>query len=397
MKLPSSDKGTGLQERDFKNVHPDKRWIHRGKKNIMGAVYLRYCYSWKYSRTGDQWLDMKKKKFMRLNKIYVVLVSLLFVGFFDNEDAFGEPFYSRNLNPFVQVYGLPGIEGGEITSKGRWTGRLQAEMANNYSRSSTATESILLDGETYHLAAVFRYGLSDILELGIDVPYIIHSGGIFDHFIDGWHDFFGLDDGNRHERDRYLLKYSYTSNGVVQHLTEGSSDGIGDVRLSSAYKFYESGDDGAVISCALRSTLKLPTGSAAELHGSKSVDLSLGICGTDTKTFSSAGVFLSGMLGMVHTGSSQVLNSLKKDNVGFASIGAGWRFWRKYELKLQFDAHTPFYESSLNELGVTALQVNFGGSVRLSDSMMFDINMIEDARVGTTPDFVLQIGLKQIF
>ena len=120
--------------------------------------------------------------------IYKLLFLISYL-IFSTDTVCAEPFHSRNLNPFVQVYGIPAVEAGETTKPGKLAARLQVEMANSYTRSSNLNESIMLDGETYYVTTVFRYGLFDRLEVGLDIPYINHSGGIFDHFIGNTMDF----------------------------------------------------------------------------------------------------------------------------------------------------------------------------------------------------------------
>ncbi len=307
------------------------------------------------------------------------------------------PFYTRNLNPFVQVYGLPGVEGGEVAAPGALSVKLQTEMANSFTRSYLSDESILLDGESYYLTTVLRYGWRHNIEVGLDIPSVSHSGGIFDHFIEGWHETFGLPDGNRSARPRNQLEYSYSRNGNIEQIVDESSVGIGDIRLSCAYKFWASGSKDAVRSLAWRTTLKLPTGSAGQLRGSKSVDVATAIAGTDNTSLAALNISLHTMFGGLYMGSGEVLSSIRKDFVGFVSVGAGWRFWRRYQLRLQFDSHTPFYDSNLDELGAPAVQVVFGGDVQLSKTTSVDLSMVEDIIVDTSPDLVLRLGLQKRF
>jgi len=59
-----------------------------------------------------------------------------------------QPFYSRNLNPFVQIYGLPAGEGPTLTGKGALEARLVLDIANNYTASADQGETIIIRGET---------------------------------------------------------------------------------------------------------------------------------------------------------------------------------------------------------------------------------------------------------
>ncbi|MFC1524508.1 DUF3187 family protein, partial [Thermodesulfobacteriota bacterium] len=142
------------------------------------------------------------------------------------------PFYSRNQNPFVQIYGIPAVESAAITPPGKLEARLIMNIANNLSLSSTPREQIILDGESYRTTCVLRYGLPRRIELGIDIPFISHSRGVFDHFIEDWHDFFNLPQGNRLTREKRILHYQYVKDGKILSDTNKSSEGLGDILLS---------------------------------------------------------------------------------------------------------------------------------------------------------------------
>ncbi|MBU0485921.1 MAG: DUF3187 family protein [Proteobacteria bacterium] len=312
-------------------------------------------------------------------------------------DVFGAtPFYSKNLSPFALIYGLPANLNGNVVEEGRTEVRLHAEAANNFVVRQTGDTLVVFDGETYRTAAVFSYGLKDRLEIGMELPYITHAEGVLDYFIADWHEFFRLPKVGRDKRPNAVLEYRYVQDGKLQYLVDTPSSGMGDLVLFAGYRLYrDRGPD--YRATALRASLKLPTGSATDLHGSGGWDVSLALAGTDNKTFFPWNLSVYGALGLMLTGSSEVLNDIRQDLVGFGSLGLGWQGWSRLELKLQIDTHTPLYDSSFDELGSIAAQLNIGGTVSFSDETLLDINVTEDIIVDSMPDVSFQLSLRQIF
>ena len=155
------------------------------------------------------------------------------------------PFYHSNQHPLVQIFGLPRAEGGYVTPAGTWRSRFGIDIANNFTTGSDGEEDLLLDGETYRVNLGLRRGLGGRLEVGIDVPYVHHSGGVLDDVIDGTHDLLGLDSGRSRYRRNDILDYRYTIGGTDRVRVTSSGGGIGDVSLSAALARPPTADTGS--------------------------------------------------------------------------------------------------------------------------------------------------------
>jgi len=303
-----------------------------------------------------------------------------------------EPFYSRNQNPFVQIYGLPATEGGDLLPPQSLDTRLAMDFANNFTTSATASESIHLDGETWRTTLALRYGLRNDLEIGLDLPYVDHSGGIFDGLIEGWHDLWGLPQGNRNQTQRGQLAYRYAENEGTKANVNAAGSGPGDLLLSLGVPLQQ-----GTRALALRTTVKLPTGSPSELHGSGSTDFSLRICGEDHQTLSPWDLTYFGNAGVLLMTKGDILPDRQRHVVWFGSAGFTWQPLTWLALKAQFDGHTPFYTSDLHELGSTSAQLVFGGTLALPEDLFVDIGMAEDVIVDTAPDAVFHFMLRRRF
>lgn len=330
--------------------------------------------------------------------IGLALSSLLVIGMAGSAmagDLF-DPYASANRNPFVQIYGLPAVQGADLPGRGQWRSALQLEASSHFSRDSIAGEQVVIDGESHRSNLQFRYGYSNSIEFGIDIPYLNHEGGGLDRFIDDWHDFWGLPDGDRPEFARDQLQFSYrdlsaaaSADNSVDMLQPGH--GLGDVSLSIAYQLAATDSR----QWALRSALKLPTGESRRLRGSGSTDLSLGLHVSDQGLMRQYALQWHGSLGVLWMDGGEVLPSLRRDWVGYGSSTVSWQVSPEVSLKLQLDAHSAFYRSDLDQLGKVSAQIIIGAGLRLNRQWQLDFGVSEDIVVDTAPDVVFHLAIKR--
>lgn len=307
------------------------------------------------------------------------------------------PFYAVNQNPLIQLLGLPPLEKGEVTTAGATSSWVILNTSSNSISETVQQESIVLDGESYRLNFMFRHGLKQSLfglkgiEVGIDIPYIRHSGGSLDGFIRKWHEALGLTNSEREQFQNNQLQYEYSLNGVTQFRTVNTTDSIGDIRLSAAWQLRCR--KAAEHHCsALRAGLKLPTGSVEKLSGSGGINFSL--AHTTSRTYQRYTFNYGG--GLLLNGNSDLLNEQQKRMVGFANAGISYQP-KRYSwmvLKAQLDGHSAFYKSALKNLGSSSVQLNIGGTLRLSEAMAFDIGVLEDIVTSTVPDVSFHLALR---
>ena len=164
--------------------------------------------------------------------------------------------------------------------------------------------------------------------------------------------------------------------------------------LSGAYRIWQDQD---LRSLALRAGVKLPTGNTGKLLGSGGTDISLRLAYSDARTFAAQHVTVFGSLGGLFLGSGKIMTNEQRQFVSFATLGLGWQACQRVSLKVQLDAHTPFYNSNLDELGLTSMQVIMDGSVTLFDNTYLDLAVSEDVIVNTAPDIAFHLALRTAF
>jgi len=326
-------------------------------------------------------------------KAFQKLILLSLIIFLAAPHSFADitaPFYFSNSNPFVKIYGLPSAESAQLIPKSKLKLGLQLEASSNFSFDNylsrqPSKETIVIDGETHRNNVQIRYGYSDALEIGLDVSYLRHKAGGLDNFITDWHRFFGLPNGGRENFPENGLQYSYHNNDETFVLEEPAR-GLGDVTMKIAYSLYETPTQ----EIALRAGVKLPTGNAAKLLGSKSSDFYLGV---NISEWESSAFRWHASAGILRLGEGEVLNRQRKDWVVYGSSTVVWLFNNNIVLKAQIDAHSTFYDSATKELGGEAAQLLLGGAIRFNKNTVLDLSVSEDIVVDTSPDVVFQMAI----
>ncbi|MCR8922509.1 DUF3187 family protein [Dasania sp. GY-MA-18] len=301
-----------------------------------------------------------------------------------------QPFLSANRNPLVQIHGLPDAQSAKLTRSGYWQGALSAESSNTFVAESREGEAIILDGETYRSTLNWKYGLAKGWELGLSLPVISQQAGGMDGFIEGWHDTFGLPDGDRVDYPKDQLRYAYQNGEQVLLDMQDNGEGLGDVSLSLAYQLAKN----TRRSWAVRAGYKFATGNVDRLRGSDAADsyISLHLSDRSLKEAYGINFHLSG--GLLNLGDGEVLAQQQEDQVWFGSTTLSWAYSESLSFKTQLDFHSAFYDSALKQIGDDSVQLLLGASVKVTDKLFFDFAISEDIAVETAPDVVFMFALR---
>ena len=310
-----------------------------------------------------------------------------------------EPFDSVNQSPLVRIFGLPGAGNFLLLAPGRTEMGLNTILSNNHTVHDNAREEITLDGETAVATITARHGLFPRFEVSVKIPYVSHSGGFLDGFIDGYHRTFGFREGGRNLAPRNRLLYRYRRDGSDRVLLDTSGSGIGDLALTAAWQLYQSSSArGEKEGLVLNMSLKPPTGDSDELRGSGSTDIALWLTGGAESNFEFGKWTSYGALGMLFLTEGKVLPEQQKNWAAFGSLGLAWRPLNWLAFKIQADAHTPLYsQSDLKELSAGSVQLITGGTLYLSEKTSLDIGVGEDLVVNTAPDVSFHLTLRSRF
>jgi hypothetical protein len=305
-----------------------------------------------------------------------------------------EPFHVRNLNPFTLLHGLPVATPSELLDDQQTSLSLQFDVANNSMESFNGNERVTLDGETYRLALTWQRGLGSGWQIGLEVPYISHRGGGLDSLIENWHDLFGFSNSNRDDWRQNRLRYLYIRDGVVEIQIEEKVSGIGDIQfqLSRELSLVDEQSKASV-----HMGLKLPSGDEDSLLGSGAPDLSFWLTGSDEKLMQGWPFGGYGHMGILLMGKAEVLQQQQREIVMFGTLGVNWPVYQWLNLKVQVDAHTPFYHSKSDQLGGSAVMLTFGGTIPLDGGDHIDLSLGENMTTDMVPDLIFNIRYETRF
>lgn len=305
----------------------------------------------------------------------------------------GDGFALRNQNPFLHIFGLPPLQSAVLNRPEETNFGLTLDIANHADAGTSAQEAFAIDGETYFVTLSWRHRVLNRLELGVDLPFVAHADGFLDNAISSWHDAFGMSNSKR-EGPSNQLGFRYARDGIEQHELNSPSSGIGDIQLSAALSVKEASHAGGT-SVSLRSSIKLPTGDAENLHGSGAADFSLGVYASDTCTLFGHSLDLSGFFGGLFLGNGKVLTDIQRSAVPFAGVAASWRATERLGLVLQLYAQGAYFDSGLEELGGESIQLAVGLNyqpMRRAVSLKFAV--VEDVAANATTDFGLHFAIE---
>jgi hypothetical protein len=332
---------------------------------------------------------------------FIALAAICLLGIMSSLDAAANemaPFDSVNQSPLVSIFGLPGAGNFFLMEPGQTELGINSVLSSNYTKNDSAREAIIIDGETARFTLLVRHGLAPRFEVGFKIPYITQSGGFLDSPIDSYHSAFGFPQGGRDQAPRNRLLYNYRRDGVDRVRVDASGSGVGDLALTGAWQLYQSGGNEKA-GMTLNISLKLPTGDSDQLQGSGSTDIALWLTGGAEGKFEFGKWTTYGAAGMLYLTEGKVLPDQQTNWAGFGSLGLGWQTPLSWlALKVQADAHTPFYrDSELKEIEANSVQLTAGGTLYLSGKTSLDIGVGEDLAVGTAPDVSFYLTLRNRF
>lgn len=322
---------------------------------------------------------------MRRPLLTITLIAVLAPQLWADEPP-TDTFPLRSHNPFLQVFGLPAFRHHELAPPGAFDVALGYDVANDADDADRQTEFLILDAESQTINLSLRRGIGEKFEIGIDVPYVRHSGGYLDSLIYNFHNAIGLSNSQRDGPDDQF-RLLFERDGVTLLDVTDPVSGIGDVQLTGAVRL------GTV---TLRAGIKAPTGDAAKLTGSGAMDLSLGLHGGSTTTFLDRELAFSGFVGVLALGDGDVMPDLQRSAVPYAGAALRWQVTSRWALSTQLYAQGPYFDIDLDELGGSPVQLAFGGDYTFpKQRLLLRIAIAEDIAAGAAPDFALHISIRR--
>lgn len=313
-------------------------------------------------------------------------LALILGGLALADERLADAFPLRSHNPVLQVYGLPAFRTEQLVAPGGFDINLSYDVANDADDADRETELLVIDAETAILNLSVRRRIGERFEVGIDVPYVRHSGGNLDRLIYEFHDLVGLSNSARAgPDDQFRLLFEQRGETLLDMTSPVA--GLGDVQVSAAMTWGKA---------TLRVAVKAPTGDAARLTGSGAMDFSVGVYGGRTAMLFDRELDLSGFVGVLKLGDGDVLPTLQRGTVPYAGAALRWHATPRLSLATQLYVQGQYLDADLGELGGNTFQLAFGGDYRFAgDAWLLRIAIAEDIAAAAAPDFALHLSIRR--
>ena len=291
---------------------------------------------------------------------------------------------TRDQNPLLAGLALP------MPALTRVPGKGSIELAAAFNWGTTALvetnsrEDLIVDAETREFRLQGAWGLTDRLALQWQLPYRYTGAGTLDSFIDSWHDFFGLPEGDRATLPKDQYRIAYERDNVVLIDSDASVEGLGDISVGLLYALAASERRHTTIAV----DVEVPTGDADRYTGNGALDIVV-VLAAEQRLGDRWTAY--GQAGVSWLGDGDLLQAQQRDVVFSAMTGIGFDIASAVRLNVQLDAHSAAYEGSdIDYLG-EAVILTLGGSIRF-EHWQLDLGVSEDILVEASPDVAFFSG-----
>lgn len=326
-------------------------------------------------------------------KPFVFLAALVFVPLttharISDLRSYG-PLQTRSQNPlYLQFLALP-MESPVTLNRHQFEAALSTTFSNTFEFSPGATTVVNLDMESWRHTVSLGFGVTDAVDVRLEVPFISNGAGFLDSFIQWYHNLVGLPNGGRNLVANRIFAYSVTQGGTALVSHSSKSAGLSDLVLRGKWEVSRSVK--LPFKLALAPYIKLPTGDEAAGFSSGHVDVGASLLvQEDFKRF-----HMSQQVGAVYVTGHDALDPILKTFM--FSFGQSFEFQLAdgFSVTAQLTGNTPLFQNvdaaELSQI-VLDLNVGFAGSFALSrsvfDEFFYQCSFSEDVMgSGPSTDF----------
>jgi len=299
----------------------------------------------------------------------------------------------RNFQPIQLMFlGMPG-DRAAVIPKGALEIRTELAETASVFRDTSGPFSTAMHFETLRTGLFFRYGLTEKLELGIEVPALHRYRGFLEGAIKTAERATTGIAPARAALGKTGFLYDFKKNGRTLFAGQAGDTGLGDITLSGKYQLVA--DDEQRPSVSARMAVKVPSGDSGRFFGSGHTDLGIGLA--VEQTLVDRWVGYANANGIFATGKVAGLG-LKPAMSGLAGVEYLWT--KNFSLVAQFDYYSsPFRTtgSPILDRGVTEVAAGF--NYRLREHLLWQVYGIEgvDFITGSAADFTLSTAVTYRF
>lgn len=295
------------------------------------------------------------------------------------------PFPVRNFQPIQLLFlGMPG-DRAAVIKKGALDLRIELADTATVFDDRTSRTNVQMKLETVRSGLFFRYGLTDRLEVSVEVPSYYRYRGILEGAITAVERMTSGLSPARKSLQAASFAFNIRRDGRTLFNSGDGDLGFGDTTVFGKYQFLQESEDKPAVS--LRVALKVPTGDASRVFGSGHPDVGVGLA--LEKRVAAHWILYGNLNGLFPTGSVAGLTV----QPSMSAIVAAEYLWSQ---NLSFAGHFDYYSSPFHGTGMPMLdggvtELTFGFNYRLRENLLWQVYGIEnlDFIRGAAADFTL--------
>lgn len=295
------------------------------------------------------------------------------------------PFPVRNFQPIqLLVLGMFG-DRAAVVKKGTLDLRIELADTSTVFDDRTHPTTATMKFEQVRSGLFLRYGLTNQLEIGVEVPALYRYPGILDGAIAQVERLTsGLSPARASLKNQGFV-YNLSRNGRTLISGRNGDLGLGDITLFSKYQMLSESQEKPAVS--LRLAVKAPSGDSGRFFGSGHADVGVGLA--VEKMVAAHWILYGNLNGIFPTGSIAGL-TLQPAMSGI--VAAEYLWSPAVSLVAQFDYYsTPFHGTGTPVLDQVVTEVAAGFNYRLRNNLLWQVYGVEnlDFIRGGAADFTL--------
>ncbi|MFT7487595.1 MAG: hypothetical protein ACI9F9_003456 [Candidatus Paceibacteria bacterium] len=251
-------------------------------------------------------------------------------------------------------------------------------------------EYVVVDAETVRGTYRTRHGLSDRLDVEVEIPFLWAGAGGLDGFVEDFHDFFGLPKGGRDENEDDHYEVNVSDGGEEIYGLDSYEVGLQDIPVFLTYLVTEESPSAPAF--ATRIGVEFPTGSESGGFGNGAFDFGAGLLAEKSMgRWTTSGAFNFTVPGQ--SDRMERISGQKYDPQFGIEVGLEYR-WDDHFSLIAGTVWTSRMLSSLTleEINREVFDLGLGAIFDISDRSRFGFSVHEDLVSATGSDLTLQMG-----
>ncbi len=183
------------------------------------------------------------------------------------------PLTLRNQSPIYLLFLNVEPTRAKTLSKGDISLRIDNAYSNIFEYGIGTNTDLMFDMELLRTSLNVDFGVSDNMEVGIEIPFLHFEGGGLDEFLQRYHNAFNFPNGGREFFPNGSFTYRFNEGGTALYNVNQEDFNIGDITLDFKHNFVEEGKYKPAVTWLFY--FKIPSGDRGEGLGSGNIDFGL--------------------------------------------------------------------------------------------------------------------------